>query len=131
MTFHNSRFDFQIREPDGRVEYLEVKGCTLEENGIVSFPDAPTERGVKHIMELIEAKREGYGATILILIQMKGVKKFVPNWRTHREFGLALREAGKKGVRILAFDSIVTPSSLTVSERVKVDLGLDQAEEQL
>ena len=131
VTFHNSRFDFQIREPDGRVEYLEVKGCTLEENGIVSFPDAPTERGVKHIMELIEAKIEGYGATILILIQMKGVKKFVPNWRTHREFGLALREAEKKGVRILAFDSIVTPSSLTVSERVTVDLGLDQAEEQL
>ena len=82
-------------------------------------------------MELIEAKSEGYGATILILIQMKGVKKFVPNWRTHREFGLTLREAEKKGVRILAFDSIVTPSSLTVSERVKVDLGLDQAEEQL
>ena len=87
------------------------------------FPDAPTERGVKHIRELIKAKKEGYGAYILILVQMKGVKYFVPNWDTHPEFGEALREAEKNGVVILSYDSIVTPTSVDISEPVSIILS--------
>lgn len=122
-TYGESRFDFLITEPSGRESYLEVKGCTLEEGGRVSFPDAPTERGVKHIHHLIKARREGLGAYILILVQMKGVTLFTPNWKTHREFGLALREAEENGVEILCFDSDVTPDSITVGESVPVDLS--------
>ncbi|MGN1189030.1 MAG: DNA/RNA nuclease SfsA [Candidatus Ornithospirochaeta sp.] len=123
VKYGESRFDFSITDENGFVSYLEVKGCTLEKDGIVMFPDAPTERGVKHIRELIRAKEEGHGAYILILIQMKGVKKFIPNWDTHPEFGEALREGEKKGVVILSYDSIVTPSSIVLSDPVPVDLS--------
>ena len=122
VVYSNSRFDFSILDPKGKLNYLEVKGCTLEKDGIVSFPDAPTERGVKHIRELIKAKEEGFGAYILILVQMKGVEKFTPNWETQPSFGFILREAKEKGVVILSYDSVVTPSSITLSEEVPVDL---------
>ena len=122
VCFGESRFDFSITEEDGRVSFLEVKGCTLEKDGVVMFPDAPTERGVKHIRELIKAKEEGYGAYILILVQMKGAKYFIPNWDTHPEFGEALRDAKAKGVVVLSYDSVVTPSSLTLSEAIPVVL---------
>ena len=108
VTYSDSRFDFSITDESGRISFLEVKGCTLEKNGVVMFPDAPTERGVKHVKELIKAKKEGYGAYILILVQMCGVKYFVPNWDTHPAFGEALREAERNGVVILCYDSIVT-----------------------
>ena len=114
-----SRFDFRI-EYRGQVSFLEVKGVTLENDGIVSFPDAPTERGVKHIHELIRAKSEGFGAYILFVIQMKEVTEFRPNDATHKEFGDALREAEKAGVRLLAYDCIVTPDSMTIDRPVSI-----------
>ncbi|MDD6841225.1 MAG: DNA/RNA nuclease SfsA [Spirochaetales bacterium] len=123
VTYSDSRFDFSITDESGRISFLEVKGCTLEKNGVVMFPDAPTERGVKHVKELIKAKKEGYGAYILILVQMCGVKYFVPNWDTHPAFGEALREAERNGVVILCYDSIVTSDSITLFKSVPVVLS--------
>ena len=99
-----------------------MKGVTLENDGIASFPDAPTERGVKHIEELIDLKEQGYGAAILFVIQMKGISQFTPNDITHKAFGDALRRAQKFGVNIYAYDSIVTPDSLTIDRPIKVKL---------
>ncbi|MBR6996046.1 MAG: DNA/RNA nuclease SfsA [Ruminococcus sp.] len=118
-TYGDSRFDFRI-EDRGKVSFLEVKGVTLENDGIVLFPDAPTERGVKHIHELIRAKSEGFGAYILFVIQMKEVTEFRPNDAMHRGFGDALREAEKAGVRLLAYDCIVTPDSMTIDRPVTI-----------
>lgn len=123
VTYSDSRFDFSITDESGRITFLEVKGCTLEKNGVVMFPDAPTERGVKHVKELIKAKKEGYGAYILVLVQMCGVKYFVPNWDTHPAFGEALREAERNGVVILCYDSIVTSDSITLFKSVPVVLS--------
>lgn len=121
VTKGNSRFDFCI-EHSGITTYLEVKGCTLENDGIASFPDAPTERGVKHIEELISLKNMGYGAAILFIIQMKGIIEFRPNDTTHRAFGEALRRAKEAGVSIFAYDSIITPDSIMVDQPVEVKL---------
>ena len=121
VTKGKSRFDFCIEQGD-KVTYLEVKGVTLENDGIAAFPDAPTERGVKHIEELIELREQGYGAAILFVIQMKGISEFRPNDITHKAFGDALRRAEKAGVKIYAYDSIVTPDSLTIDLPVKVKL---------
>lgn len=121
VTKGNSRFDFCIQQGD-KTTYLEVKGCTLENGGIASFPDAPTERGVKHILELIELKKQGFGAAILFVIQMKGITEFRPNDLTHPAFGDVLRRASAAGVQILAFDSIVTPDSITIDQPVEVNL---------
>ena len=118
-TYGDSRFDFRI-EDGGKVSFLEVKGVTLENDGVVLFPDAPTERGVKHIHELIRAKNEGFGAYILFVIQMKEVTEFRPNDAMHREFGDALREAEKAGVKLLAYDCIVTPDSMTIDRPVTI-----------
>ena len=123
VTYSDSRFDFSITDESGRISFLEVRGCTLEKNGVVMFPDAPTERGVKHVKELIKAKKEGYGAYILILVQMCGVKYFVPNWDTHPAFGEALRVAERNGVVILCYDSIVTSDSITLFKSVPVVLS--------
>lgn len=123
VTYSDSRFDFSITDESGRISFLEVKGCTLEKNGVVMFPDAPTERGVKHVKELIKAKKEGYGAYILILVQMCGVKYFVPNWDTHPAFGEALRDAERNGVVILCYDSIVTSDSITLFKSVPIVLS--------
>ena len=121
VTKGNSRFDFYIEEGE-RITYLEVKGCTLENDGIAFFPDAPTERGVKHIEELISLKNEGYGAAILFVIQMKGISEFRPNDTTHRAFGDALRNAQGAGVKIYAYDSVITPDSITIDKPVEVKL---------
>lgn len=121
VTKGNSRFDFCIEE-DGKTTYLEVKGVTLENNGIAAFPDAPTERGVKHIEELISLKEDGYGAAILFVIQMKGISAFTPNDITHKAFGDALRRANTAGVKIYAYDCIVTPDSLAIDRHVEVKL---------
>ena len=120
-TYGNSRFDFYLEGSKGK-GFLEVKGCTLEENNIASFPDAPTERGVKHIEELIEAKRNGYYAGILFVIQMEGMKYIRPNDETHPAFGEALRKAATAGVETLAYECCVTEDSLTVSKKSKVKL---------
>ena len=107
VTHGASRFDFAIDIPDTPTAYLEVKGCTLERDGIALFPDAPTERGVKHIKELTILAQNGHSAYILFVIQMKGITVFRPNDETHRAFGDALREAKEAGVQILAVDCTV------------------------
>ncbi len=117
----DSRFDFSF-EKDGIPCFLEVKGCTLENDGICAFPDAPTERGTKHIRGLIEAKREGYGAYILFVIQMSPVKYLHPNDLTDPQFGQALREAADAGVEILAMDCKITPNTMEIQNPVAVQL---------
>lgn len=121
VTHNKSRFDFYIEEEKRKI-FLEVKGCTLETDGIARFPDAPTQRGVKHINELIECISEGYEAYILFVIQMKGINHFEPNDTTHKAFGDALRQAEKSGVKILAYDCIVTPNSIDIDKEIKVKL---------
>lgn len=122
VTYGSSRFDFCI-EKDGRRAFLEVKGVTLEKDGIAMFPDAPTERGVKHIRELMKCIDDGCEAYLLFVVQMKGVTEVRPNYATHREFGEALAEAAAKGVRIMAVDCIVTPDSMCIDAPVKVELS--------
>lgn len=117
QTYNQSRFDFYFETNDQK-GFIEVKGVTLEGDGIALFPDAPTERGLKHIYELIEAKKEGYLAYIIFVIQMKGVKHFKPNIETHKEFGEALAMAKSQGVEVLAYDSIVTKDSIGINQKV-------------
>ena len=117
----DSRYDFSFVK-DGKRCFLEVKGCTLEEDGVCAFPDAPTERGAKHIRGLTAAAREGYGAYILFVIQMSDVKYIRPHDETDPDFGKALREAAQNGVRILAMDCAVTPDSMKVRLPVVVQL---------
>jgi sugar fermentation stimulation protein A len=121
VTFGKSRFDFYIEDGE-RKAFLEVKGCTLEKDGVAMFPDAPTERGVKHINELRECIDKGYESYILFIIQMKDVKEFRPNDETHKEFGDALRKAYHSGVKIIAMNCNVTPEGLTVSDEIFVKL---------
>lgn len=120
-TFGSSRFDFYI-EDRSRKAFLEVKGVTLEENGLAMFPDAPTVRGVKHIKELEKAVALGYEGYILFVIQMKGCKYFTPNYKTHKDFGEALKKAEKSGVKILAFDCLVKNNSISLQDEVEVKL---------
>ncbi|CEP80804.1 DNA/RNA nuclease SfsA [Paraclostridium sordellii] len=120
-TYGDSRFDIYI-ETDTEKAFLEVKGVTLEEDGIVLFPDAKTERGVKHINELIKAIEDGYLSYILFVIQMDNVKYFTPNIKMHKEFGQALKNAQYKGVNILAYDCDVTLNSLDIKNKVDIVL---------
>jgi sugar fermentation stimulation protein A len=119
--FGNSRFDFYM-EAVGRKAFVEIKGVTLEDNGVVRFPDAPTERGVKHVRELMECINEGYDAYIVFIVQMKDVLYLEPNWDTHREFGEALREASEHGVKVLAVDCEVTEDTVVARDMVEVRL---------
>ena len=120
-SYKNSRFDIYV-EDGTRKAFIEVKGVTLEHNGIASFPDAPTVRGVKHLKELTAALADGFEAYVLFVVQMKEIHKLHPNDETHKEFGAALREAHRNGVKILAMDCLVTPESLCIDAPVKVDL---------
>ena len=121
-TYGDSRFDFYVEDEDGRKGFIEVKGVTLEEDGVVQFPDAPTERGVKHIHELMKARSEGYMAYALFIVQMEGMRLFMPNDDTHPAFGDALREASAAGVDVLAYQCHVTEDTLEVTEPVAVQL---------
>ena len=121
-TVHgDSRFDFSFVK-DGKVCFLEVKGVTLETDGVCAFPDAPTERGAKHLRGLIQAAREGYGAYVLFVIQMSDVKYLHPNDATDPVFAAALREAAENGVTILAMDCGVTPDTMQLRLPVLVNL---------
>jgi sugar fermentation stimulation protein A len=120
-TYGKSRFDFYV-EADSRKIFIEVKGVTLEENGVVLFPDAPTERGVKHVNDLMECLSDGYEAQIVFIVQMSGVNYFTPNIATHPEFGEALKRAKKASVEIVALECDVAEDSLTVTEPVKIKL---------
>lgn len=120
--YGNSRFDFYVETASGRKAFVEVKGVTLEENNIARFPDAPTERGVKHVQELVHCMREGYEAYLLFVIQMRGVRLFQPNWGTHAAFGKAVGEAQRAGVKVLAYDCLVGEDSLEIRDPVPIDL---------
>lgn len=121
-TVHgDSRFDFSFTK-DGKPCFLEVKGVTLEQEGVCAFPDAPTERGAKHLRGLTALAREGFGAYVLFVIQMAGVAYLHPNDATDPAFGQALREAAAAGVEILAMDCAVTPDSMTIRNAVPVRL---------
>ena len=117
----DSRFDFSFTK-DGRKCFLEVKGVTLENDGICAFPDAPTERGTKHLKELTKLAREGYGAYVLFVIQMEGVKYLHPNDLTDKPFGQALRQAKNAGVQILAYDCKITKNTMNIRKKVDVKL---------
>lgn len=119
--YKNSRFDFYVKTKSKEI-YIEVKGVTLEENGIVLFPDAPTQRGVKHISELIEAKKDGFEAYIIFVVQMENVKYFTPNIKTHLEFGEFLKKAKESGVNIICFDCKVSENTLDINNQVEVRL---------
>lgn len=121
VRYGASRFDFCM-EHGGRKAFLEVKGVTLEHDGVASFPDAPTERGIKHIGELISCMEEGYEAYILFVIQMKGIKEFRPNDERHAAFGEALRRAKNAGVNIIAMDAVITPDSIIVDSEIPIQL---------
>ncbi len=121
FTYGNSRFDFYIETREERI-FMEVKGVTLEENGVVQFPDAPSERAVKHVEELIQARHAGYRCFVMFVIQMQGVKYFTPNKDTHPEFAEVLCRAREEGVELLAYDCLVTPETLEVNRPVPIIL---------
>lgn len=118
-VFGHSRFDFYV-ETAHQKAYIEVKGVTLEHDGIAMFPDAPTKRGVKHVRELIEAVEAGYSAYVLFVIQMKGVYYVKPNEETHAAFGDALRDAQKAGVNIIAYDCCTLPNEMYLDKPIQV-----------
>ena len=124
FTWEDSRFDFRLETPAGPC-FVEVKGVTLEENGRARFPDAPTERGVKHLRELQAAVEAGLSAALFFVVQMSGMKSVAPNDSTHPAFGQALREAAAAGVQVLAYDCAVTPSSLEIRKPVPVILNVN------
>ena len=121
-SFHgDSRYDFSFTK-DGKTCFLEVKGVTLEDDGICAFPDAPTERGAKHLRGLTQAVREGCGGYVLFVIQMADVEYLHPNDATDPAFGTALREASANGVQVLAMDCAVTESTMELRLPVLVKL---------
>ncbi len=120
-TYKESRFDVYL-ETEVERAFVEVKGVTLEEDGIVRFPDAPTERGKKHLYELMDASEKGYKAYVVFVIQMEGVLYFTPNRITHAAFADAVAEVSRKGVQILAYDCQVTPDTLVLGQPVPVKI---------
>jgi sugar fermentation stimulation protein A len=117
--YQNSRFDFYIETCTSQI-FVEVKGVTLEENGVALFPDAPTERGIKHITELCRAIDDGYEAYLFFIIQMKDVSYFSPNFKTHPAFAQALINAQKHGVKVMAIDCRVEPDFITAGDGVEI-----------
>lgn len=121
VTYGKSRFDLSVTD-GSRKAFIEVKGVTLEENGTVMFPDAPTERGVKHLSELIGCIKNSYEAYVIFVVQMKEAKLFKPNETTHPEFAQKLREAAKAGVNIIAIGCDITPDSITAERKIELML---------
>ena len=122
LSCGESRLDFFVRDREGREGFLEVKGVTLETDGVASFPDAPTLRGIKHLHTLSALAREGKNAYVLFVLQMKQMCCFIPNAQRHEDFARALRQAQKAGVAVLAYDCAVTPDSLRLDQPVEVRL---------
>lgn len=129
-VYGNSRFDFYVETKEEKI-FIEVKGVTLEDDGVVSFPDAPSDRAVKHVEELVLAKRDGYRVFVLFVIQMEGVKFFRPNRETHPEFAEALCKAAEAGVEVLAYDCLVKPDSMRIHKPVPVFLRESDVKETL
>ncbi len=121
-VYGDSRFDFYLSSKSGGEGFCEVKGVTLEQDGVVSFPDAPTERGIKHLCELVRAKEEGYSAFMLFVVQLSGARYFTPNDERHREFGQTLRYAASHGVEVIARECVVTPESMVLAGEIPVKL---------
>ena len=121
VKYENSRFDIYYQKGEKK-GFIEVKGVTLEEDGIAKFPDAPTERGAKHLKELIKAKEEGYEAAVLFVIQMKGTREFRPNEERDQNFTAALREAAAAGVKILAYDCGVQVGKVWIEDKISVNI---------
>jgi len=117
-----SRFDFYVEAQNRRI-FIEVKGVTLEEDGVVMFPDAPTERGVKHLNELAQCVHSGHEAQVIFVVQMSDVLYFTPNIKMHPAFGSALVSAKNAGVAVAAFDCDVTPDSMTIGKAVEIRLS--------
>ena len=122
VVFSNSRFDFSFTK-DGQQCFMEVKGVTLEHDGVCAFPDAPTQRGARHLQELAQAVREGYGAFVLFVIQMADVKYLRANNETDPSFANALYQAAQDGVTVLAMDCAVTPDTMALRLPVLVKLN--------
>lgn len=122
VTFGNSRYDiyFETSEEKG---FIEVKGVTLENNSIAVFPDAPTERGTKHVLEMIEAVKKGYKGYIFFLIQMNGPRKFRLNWEMDPSFSKAVKLASENNIKILAYDSIVSFNEIKIGKPIDIDLS--------
>lgn len=123
FTYGKSRFDIYY-ENHKEKGFIEVKGVTLEENGLAMFPDAPTERGAKHVLEMIDAVKEGYKGTIFFLIQMKGPHLFKPNWEMDKNFSEAVKLAKENGVDILAYDSIISSDEIRIGNPVPIDITI-------
>ncbi len=124
-TYGKSRFDLYVESGDRKI-FIEVKGVTLEKDNVVSFPDAPTERGIKHLNELVDALEDGYETYVFFVIQMEGVDYFTPAWDKHKEFGDALVNAAEKGVKVLAYDCRVSEDEVRINVPVKVELNTEQ-----
>lgn len=120
-VYGSSRLDFYI-ENENEKAFIEVKGVTLEINGAARFPDAPTARGRKHLGELINAKKDGYRAAAVFVVQMKGCEYFEPNFETDMPFAKELKRAQENGVEITALDCIVTPDSMKIDKEIEVRL---------
>ena len=120
-TYGNSRFDIYLETKNKKV-FIEIKGVTLEDNNVVLFPDAKTERGVKHVKELIEATNDGYYCYVIFVVQMKNVLYFTPNRKMHKELADVLIEANNRGVTVLAYDCEVEPDRIDIKENVQVKL---------
>ena len=119
--YGNSRFDFYVETATTKA-FIEVKGVTLEENNVAMFPDAPTERGIKHLNELSACIADGYEAYVVFVIQMEGVSHFMPNYKTHAAFGETLVKVTQMGVKAMAFDCKVTPSEMIINKPMSVKL---------
>lgn len=120
-VYGNSRFDIYLETETDKI-FVEVKGVTLEKDGTALFPDAPTERGVKHLKELQKAVLDGYKAYVLFVIQMDNISHFEPNKETHLEFSEELKKAQKNGVTVLAYNCTVTPNEIEIKDKVRVIL---------
>lgn len=121
VTYNNSRFDLYY-ETEEKKGFIEVKGVTLEDNGITMFPDAPTKRGRKHVEDMIKAVEEGYIGSIFFLVQIDNVNLFTPNKKMDKDFYNSLLKASKSGVKIICYNSNVTKNSISIGEEVKVVL---------
>lgn len=121
VTFGSSRFDIYF-ESGNQKGFIEVKGVTLENDGIAKFPDAPTERGAKHVLEMIGAVKQSYRGVIFFLIQMKGPSVFKLNWEMDKYFSEAIKLASENGVEIIAYDSIVDENSIKIGSPISIDL---------
>ena len=122
VKYENSRFDIYFEKNNGKKGFIEIKGVTLEENGVLKFPDAPSKRAVKHINELIKAKNEGYETYILFVIQMEKAIYFTPNKETDLDFFNAIKNAKNEGVKILAYNCFVSKDEIYLKNNIEIKI---------